>query len=62
MRKSIFLNLLVIALLSVPYYLQSQSCPNINFNQGNFTNWQCYLGNCISGININSSFASSLTH
>ena len=55
MKKYKFLTVLVIALLSNLSYIQSQSCPNINFSQGNFTNWQCYLGSCSNGTIINKS-------
>ena len=39
---------------------QQTYCPNLNFGMGNFTNWQCYLGSCESGI-ANISPSNSMT-
>ncbi|MDR1793255.1 MAG: gliding motility-associated C-terminal domain-containing protein [Bacteroidales bacterium] len=36
---------------------KSQTCPNIDFTYGNFTNWQCYAGNCAGGTNIEATTA-----
>ena len=53
MKKITFFTLLIIILL-IPYSAKSQ-CPNLNFSNGDFRNWQGYLGSCGSGVNINPS-------
>jgi hypothetical protein len=62
MKKFTFSNLLIIILLSIPYFVQSQ-CPNLNFSMGNFINWQGYMGTCNNGnISINPSAITPSRH
>ncbi len=57
MKKLVLLISLIVSgclfLLTLP---TSAQCPNLNFNMGNFTYWQCYLGDCGNGTaNISTS-------
>ena len=53
MKKYIFINLLIIILLSIHSVVFAQ-CPNMNFSMGNLNHWQCYSGTWTdSSITIN---------
>ena len=39
----------------MPIKLQAQSCPNLDFSQADFTNWQAYKGTWGSTVNIHTS-------
>jgi gliding motility-associated-like protein len=45
-RKNFRAALLFAGLLLSGITLHGQNCPNANFSQGNFTNWQGYTGSC----------------
>jgi len=50
MKKSFLtIGLAVGVSIFMPAKLHSQSCPNLNFSMGNFTNWQAYTGTCLNG-------------
>ncbi|MDR1793014.1 MAG: T9SS type A sorting domain-containing protein [Bacteroidales bacterium] len=56
MKTLRFITVMLIGAMGI-WGAKSQTCPNIDFSYGDFTNWQCYAGNCGSGTNIESTTA-----